>query len=82
MTLESKLAEVRAASGQRIPRERRAIMHAATDQLRHSGILDRVIKPGMPAPDFTLRDQAGTAVALSGLLAAGPVLVSVFRGFW
>jgi hypothetical protein len=51
-------------------------MHDATERLRHPGILDRVIKPGARAPDFTLHDQNGAAVTLSTLLAAGPVLMS------
>ena len=82
MSLEEKLAAVREASAKRIPPERLSVMHAATEQLRHSGILDRVIKPGTSAPDFTLNDQNGNAVGLSTLAARGPVLMSVFRGFW
>jgi hypothetical protein len=82
MSLEEKLAAVREGSAKRIPPERLAIMHRATEQLRASGILDHVIKPGAKAPDFTLNDQNGAAVTLASLLAAGPVLVSVFRGFW
>ena len=57
-------------------------MHDATQQLRGSGILDRVIKPGEKAPDFALNDQNDQMVVLSALLSAGPVLVSIFRGFW
>jgi hypothetical protein len=82
MSLEEKLAAVRDASAKRIPPERLAVMHAATEQLRGSGILDQVIKPGAQAPDFTLNDQAGNPVALSALIARGPVVMSVFRGFW
>ena len=82
MSLEEKLANVREAAAKRIPANRLAIMHAATEQLRGSGILDHVIKPGAKAPDFTLNDQNGTAVALSVLTACGPVVISVFRGFW
>jgi hypothetical protein len=82
MSLEEKLSAVREASAKRIPSDRLAIMHNATEQLRGSGILDRVIKPGARAPDFVLNDQNGDAVALSAALAAGPVLMSVFRGFW
>ena len=82
MSLEAKLAAVREASEKRIPPERLAVMHNATEQLRNSGILDRVIKPGERAPDFTLNDHNGTPVTLSALTARGPVLVSVFRGFW
>ncbi len=82
MSLEQKLAAIREAAGKRIPAEALAVMHKATEALRHSGILDRVIKPGMRAPDFTLNDQHGNAVTLSALLASGPVVMSIFRGFW
>jgi len=82
MGLEEKLAEIRGASARRIPAERLAVMHRATEALRTSGILQRVIKPGAQAPDFTLNDQNGNAVTLSALAARGPVLMSVFRGFW
>ena len=57
-------------------------MHSATERLRGSGILDRVIKPNVEAPDFALNDQNGHMVVLSALLTAGPVVVGIFRGFW
>lgn len=82
MSLEEKLAAVREGSAKRIPPERLAIMHRATGDLRSSGIMDRVIKPGAQAPDFTLNDQNGNPVTLSALTASGSVLMSVFRGFW
>jgi hypothetical protein len=82
MSLEEKLAAVREASAKRISPERLAIMHAATERLRGSGILNHVVKPGAKAPDFTLDDQNGNAVTLSALTVRGPVLMSVFRGFW
>ena len=82
MSLEARLAAVREGAAKRIPADRLAIMHRATDDLRRAGALDRVIKPGMRAPDFTLLDQHDQAVTLSARLASGPVLMSVFRGFW
>ncbi len=82
MSLDEKLATIREASAKRIPADRLAIMHRATEDLRASGILDRVIEPGAQAPDFTLNDQNGSPVTLSALTARGPVLMSVFRGFW
>ena len=82
MSLEEKLAVLRQEASKRIPPDKLAVMHDATEQLRRSGILDRVIKPGSPAPDFTLDDQNGHAVTLSALTARGPVMLSVFRGFW
>ncbi len=82
MSLEAKLAMMREAAGKRIPPELQAIMHSATERLRGSGMLDHVIKPGAKAPDFALNDQNGHPVALAALLASGPVVMSVFRGFW
>jgi hypothetical protein len=82
LSLEEKLAAVREGAAKRIPPERLAIMHRATDNLRNSGAMDRVIKAGAPAPDFTLNDQNGNPVTLSALAARGPVVMSVFRGFW
>ena len=82
MSLEEKLAVLRNEASKRIPPDKLAVMHDATEGLRRSGILDRVIKPGSPAPDFTLNDQNERGITLSTLTAAGPVLLSVFRGFW
>jgi hypothetical protein len=82
MSLEEKMAAVREASAKRLKPELQAIMHGATEWLRGSGILDRVIKPGATAPNFMLNDQNGQAVVLSALLVSGPVVLSVFRGFW
>ena len=82
MSLEDKLAAVRDGAAKRIPPDRLAIMHDATKRLRQSGIMDRVIKLGAKAPNFTLNDQNGSPVTLSALTARGPVVMSVFRGFW
>jgi len=82
MSLEEKLAPLREATARRVGPETHAVMLNATRALRESGILDRVIKPGMRAPDFTLHDQNDAAVSLSALLATGAVVLSVFRGFW
>ncbi len=82
MSLEEKLAAVREGASKRIPAERLAVMHNATERLRRSGILQQVIKPGAQAPDFTLADQDRNPVTLSALAASGPVVMSVFRGFW
>ena len=49
MSLAEKLDATRAASAGRVPPERRAIMHRATEDLRNSGILDRIVPVGQPA---------------------------------
>jgi hypothetical protein len=82
MSLEEKLAATRAASVGRIPPDRQAIMHRATEDLRRSGILDRIVPVGSPAPSFTLDNHDGRRVSSDDLLAGGPVVLSFFRGSW
>lgn len=82
MSLADKLAETRAASAGRIPPERAAIMHRATDDLRKSGILDRIVPVGNAAPAFELANHDGRRVASAELLAGGPLVLSFFRGSW
>jgi hypothetical protein len=82
MSLEDKLAATRAASAGRIPPDRQAIMHRATDDLRKSGILDRIVPVGSPAPEFELANHDGRRVSSAELLAGGPLVLSFFRGSW
>lgn len=82
MSLEDKLAAMREGAAKRLPPDVKATMDSATTRLRESGILDGVVKPGAPAPGFTLDDQDGRPVDLAMLVAQGPVVLSVFRGFW
>jgi peroxiredoxin len=57
-------------------------MHKAVEDLRASGIMERVARVGAPAPDFTLPNVAGQAVSLAALRARGPVVLSFYRGRW
>jgi hypothetical protein len=82
MSLEEKLAATRAGAATRIPPERQAIMHRATEDLRHSGIMDRIVKVGAPAPMFELASYDGRRVDSAELLAGGPMVLSFFRGAW
>jgi peroxiredoxin len=54
----------------------------AAAALEASGIADRVLREGDSAPDFELPDARGGVVRLSDLLAAGPVILSFYRGQW
>jgi hypothetical protein len=82
MSLEDRLAATRAASVGRIPPDREAIMHRATEDLRKSGILDRITPLGAHAPDFELANHDGRRVSSAELLAGGPMVLSFFRGSW
>jgi len=82
MTLKETLDGMRAASKARIPPETQAVMQRAIEDVRASGILDRVVKTGQRAPDFTLPNTEGHETSLSTLLGKGPVVLSFFRGRW
>jgi hypothetical protein len=82
MTLAERLGAIRQGADKRIPPDKRAIMHRATDDLRTSGILDGVIEVGDPLPPFALQNAFGQEVRASGLLAGGPLVLTVFRGTW
>ena len=82
MTLEEKLATIREMAKTRQPPEVRAVMHRAVEDLRASGITDRIAKVGSLAPDFTLPNTTGQPVSLAALRARGPVVLSFYRGRW
>jgi hypothetical protein len=82
MSLEDKLATMREAAAKRIPPDRLAIMHRATEDLRRSGILDRIIKAGAKMPAFDLANHDGRRISSDDVLARGPMILSFFRGSW
>ena len=82
MALNEQLDAIRSKSRERVPAETRQIMERAVEDLRRSGAVERVVKVGERAPDFTLPDAAGRSVHLADLLARGPVVLSFFRGRW
>jgi len=81
MTLGDKLTAIREASKTRIPPEVRAVMQRNIDELRASGIMDRVARVGQAAPAFTL-PSADRPVSLADLLSRGPLVLSFYRGRW
>jgi hypothetical protein len=82
MSLEERLAAIREMAKTRIPPEASAVMHQAIEDLRASGIMDRIAKAGSRAPDFTLPNAAGQMVSLADLRPRGPVVISFYRGRW
>jgi len=82
MSLAQKLTAMRQSFEKRIPADKGAIMHRATEDLRASGILARIIKVGAKLPAFMLRNGHGQEVRSPDLLAKGAVVLTVFRGSW
>ena len=82
MSLEEKLAAIRAGAATKIPPASLATMQQATADLRNSGIMDKVIKIGDRLPPFALSNQHGAMIDSTALLARGAVVLTVFRGHW
>ena len=80
--LQERLDAMREASKARIPAEARAVMQRNIDELRASGIMERVARVGQAAPDFTLPNTSGQPIHLADLLRRGPVVLSFYRGRW
>ena len=82
MGLQDKLDEYKKSFLEKAPPDAVEVMQRATEDLKNSGILDKVLKAGEPAPEFSLPDENGNLVALKGLLDQGPVVISFYRGQW
>jgi peroxiredoxin len=66
----------------KLPKETQEIMHRAAEELKNSGIMERAVKVGDKAPDFTLKNTAGRDVNLYHLLEQAPVVLIFYRGKW
>jgi hypothetical protein len=82
MTLQEQMNARKEAFQRTLPAEKRDIMHRATEDLRRSGILDRVIKVGQPIPEFTLPNTRGEMLSSAELHRRGPLVVTFYRGVW
>jgi len=82
MHLKSALDGFQAEFIAKAPAEVREAMARADLDLAAAGLVDTALKAGDDAPDFVLPEARGVVVRLSSLLAAGPVVLSFYRGGW
>jgi peroxiredoxin len=80
--LKDRIAEFTSGMAKHAPPEVIATLGVELQKLAQSGIAKGALQPGTKAPDFTLPDARGGTVALSSLLAKGPVVVTFYRGGW
>ena len=81
-TLQERLDRIKAGFVEQAPESALAIMHAATEGIRASGIMDRIPTVGDPLPAFALSDTDGQTVNSTDLLARGPLVITHYRGDW
>lgn len=82
-TLQEQLDQITQNTRRLVQPERLAIIEKAAADLFHTGIEDRVLRPGAEAPAFTLEDaRTGKPISSADLLSVGPLIVNFFRGRW
>lgn len=81
-TLADRLEERRTASAAQTTPEAAAVMAGSLNDLVRSGVADRALRVGDPAPDFRLPDATGSVFILSDALRSGPAVISFYRGAW
>jgi peroxiredoxin len=80
--VRKELDELREKSSKTSPPDRIRIYEQGIEEVRKSGAIEKALKVGDRAPDFTLPDATGKNVKLSELLARGPIVVTWYRGGW
>jgi len=81
MTLQERMNAMKETFERTLSAEKRDIRHRATEDLRRSGILDRVIKGGT-IPEFTLPNARGEKVRSADMHSRGPLVMTFYRGVW
>src|SRR5215469_4512565 len=81
-SLQDQLDEITANTRNLVQPERLAIGERAIEELFATGIEDRILPVGAPAPEFALKDSNGKLVRSRDMLALGPLVVKFFRGRW
>ncbi|MFF4224247.1 peroxiredoxin-like family protein [Streptomyces abikoensis] len=82
MSLRDQLRAVHENRSQWLPAETIEVMDRNGRELAISGLAERALGVGATAPRFTLPAATGQYVALDGLLAHGPVVLTFYRGAW
>ncbi len=81
-SLQAELDAKKAAFAAEAPEELKKTFADGVEEVARSGVLERALKAGDEAPDFTLSNAIGEQVTLSTLLEDGPVVLTWYRGGW
>lgn len=82
MSLKQMIKEFQAEVLPGIPPDVLQTMLQATQELADSGLAEKAVQAGEPAPNFMLPNSRGEPVELAALRARGPVVLNFYRGAW
>lgn len=82
MSLQTELDALRAEFIRAAPPGRSELYDAKVEELQRTFPIEKALKTGNHAPDFSLPNPAGRPVSLAGLLCGGPAVVMFYRGGW
>jgi len=82
MKLQEQMDAYKKSFVEKAPQEVLDTMQQAKEELKNSGILDRTVKVGDKAPDFSLRNTRGEVVQFQDLIGRRPLVLSFYRGKW
>lgn len=82
MSLQEKLAAIKADFESKAPPEALAIMKRATQALIDGRKAESALRAGQVTAPFTLLDTDGKSHSLSSLLSSGPLVLTFYRGIW
>lgn len=82
MTLATEIQDYQAQFRAKVPADVQGTMGKATQDLAHSGIIDRTLKVGDRIPAVTLPDATGQSFSVQAALEQGPVVLAFYRGGW
>lgn len=81
MSLKRRLKTIADGLSARAPEASEAL-HGFIEDLRATGIGDRVRRVGDRAPGFELEAADGSRVSLESITARGPAILTFYRGRW
>lgn len=82
MSLKQELATFAEQMSQQAPKEVLETLGGFIGSIAESGLLEKALRKGDTAPNFSLKDDAGRATTLSELTADKPLVLSFNRGNW
>jgi len=82
MNLQDELDALRAEFIRTAPPGRAELYDAKVEELQRTFPIEKALKTGDHAPDFTLPNASGRPVSLGALLRDGAAVVTFYRGGW